>query len=154
MHWISYLSLTPSFSFTHIFHIYIHSYFSIPSLSYLVDPLVLITIKKNMVLRPLEMSTLLDCTLSCYISHWLPLLILHATSLSFHCLSYMLSFSLLPLLIQNLLYMAIFPSLGPLEESVLEGRFHLLHIPHLSIFSYPPAFCSIISYTLLDIGRK
>ena len=39
-----------TFSFTHSLHLELYSYFSIPSLSYLVDPLVLIIIKENMVL--------------------------------------------------------------------------------------------------------
>ena len=47
-----------------------------------------------------------------------------------------------------------FPSLGILEECILEDHFHLLHTPFLSIFFYPPTFYSIMSYTLLDIGRK
>ena len=92
-------------SFTHSLHLELYSYCSIPSLSYLVDPLVLITIKKNMVLRPLDMSTLLDYTLSCYS---LPSLIPYDISLV--GFTYRTCYlAQLSLLIQKLLYMAIFP---------------------------------------------
>ena len=119
--------------------------------------------------RSLDMATHLDYTLhaiSLFGSTSYPTCIL---LIGFHCLFYMLSHLLASLLILHAIlliisiaypkhasydYFTSFPSLGTLQVLVLEDHFHLLHIPLLSISAYPPACCSIISYTLLDIGTK
>ena len=85
-------------------------------------------------MNPLDISTPLDCILPTF-------------TLCFHELSYVgLSF-----LVQMCFTWQFFPSLGTLEESVLEDHFHLLHTL-LAYPSYPLACCSIMSSTLLDIG--
>ena len=85
-------------------------------------------------MKPLDMTTPLDYIFPTF-------------TLRFHESSYVgLSF-----LIQMCFTWQIFPSLGTLEELVLEDHFHLLHTL-LAYPSYPLACCSIMSSTLLDIG--